>query len=1367
MLSAIISKILAGAVVGYATNDLAIQMLFKEYFKIRFSKSFKFSMGGVIVKERIGFQQRISELVESDVIHHKALAEEMQQAHFKTLIRNVTQQFFFEDLVQAFASDLNLNEIEGAPQFFEALKIRLAKATEEDLLPLIHLLLEEISIDEILDEKQTQTLVNRFLVIFEDFFEHHPSTNSFIQKLLDALSESTLQSFLPEKTSQKLVENLNQQVQSWVSLLKSAPEKENLQTLIQALSSRLEVNYLLRQLAQKLTQKNITDLLGATHSQAVPKNLIQVAESILSEEVGEEIIQFLLRNLWRAIQQEKSTLFDLLSPEMKGKLEDFLSEKLPDLLETVIPWIRSKKEKLENLIHNAFKEQISALGKVVINVFIGNVGKFVGVESRIVELIQKQDVKLLAQQASEFALSYLRQHSIGDIAQKIQEDTLLLTLTPIVKQNIAQALHKIDNAQFQQFLGTALGNWLGEEKLQQNLRKLLDQWIEKQLQDNSFLQPNFIEEQIIGLQKTTFFKNQSPDKWKDFLTQLLKKQHDNIQKEIQKIIKQYTHEKHLSQWFPASESNQSALSAQLQNYINSQIDLISTHYLREYLLKIHENKNIDAQIADFIQSYLDKNLETLMKGRITALVYENLSKSPDEQLRGMVYKAMGEELLPINYFGALLGAITGGLLFFLPDFQHFTTNMVVAGTAYGITGWGTNWLAIKMLFRPHKPIRLKPTRYNLPFTPGVLAKNKNRFANSMGRFIGDRLLNTDNLQNNLRNTIPQLKQKMQEWLQKDNYQAIQAVIESNHQQWAKKLTQYLLSQYLEQPEQFAKNIHTLLEKQGKWTASQIPTESLEKQLIDLVHRPNTANQIAQSIAQSLQNWQSKQTKLQDLLSPNEQTQLLNRSTHWIDQQFIQIVEKLPHWVEKLMQSEAFQNPVQDFLTKKPAKILNATQIENITLQITTFLRRRITSPQVQEFIFQFIDEKLSQEFTGDKKIKDILGGKLIELFEENLNTLLQSIIQIGVKWMQNNKQELSDKVYDDARKQSILAAGYQTAIKNTMLELIDDDIPKFLNKEFISLQNTVQQEIERFSNNTLQTENLIALQPENLKKTVTKILQNKTFNDRIKEVAEILLKERIFNIPLADLLKIEATELIAQLRTALAPEINEIVKHLQTQLNTPKERAELIEPIQWWLKNFVEKHILPTPINHLLENISSEDLEQVFQKILHFLLQSNAVQSEQTTFVANIFQSIKQTPLEQLIDLPHAQNNIHRLLTQINQNSHLKAQLEEKLEAFFAKLFVDIPSMLPSSTKDFFLAGLSDALLKTLEKEIIPITQSIDFKKIVVNEIQKMQSEQLESLFYGFAGKYFKYLIGYGFIFGIIFGLGIDVGILGILSLFF
>ncbi len=72
----------------------------------------------------------------------------------------------------------------------------------------------------------------------------------------------------------------------------------------------------------------------------------------------------------------------------------------------------------------------------------------------------------------------------------------------------------------------------------------------------------------------------------------------------------------------------------------------------------------------------------------------------------------------------------------------------------GIIGYFTNLLAVKMLFRPLKPIKIG--NRTLPFTPGIIPKGKPRLAKALGNAVGTTLLTENDIKNVL------LSQSMQD-----------------------------------------------------------------------------------------------------------------------------------------------------------------------------------------------------------------------------------------------------------------------------------------------------------------------------------------------------------------------------------------------------------------------------------------------------------------------------------------------------------------------------------------------------------------------------------------------------------------------------
>lgn len=64
-----------------------------------------------------------------------------------------------------------------------------------------------------------------------------------------------------------------------------------------------------------------------------------------------------------------------------------------------------------------------------------------------------------------------------------------------------------------------------------------------------------------------------------------------------------------------------------------------------------------------------------------------------------------------------------------------------------VIGLFTNYLAIKMLFRPYKEKYIFDKK--LPFTPGIIPKRKNKIAKSIGKAISENIVTTDDIKKSL------------------------------------------------------------------------------------------------------------------------------------------------------------------------------------------------------------------------------------------------------------------------------------------------------------------------------------------------------------------------------------------------------------------------------------------------------------------------------------------------------------------------------------------------------------------------------------------------------------------------------------------
>lgn len=88
------------------------------------------------------------------------------------------------------------------------------------------------------------------------------------------------------------------------------------------------------------------------------------------------------------------------------------------------------------------------------------------------------------------------------------------------------------------------------------------------------------------------------------------------------------------------------------------------------------------------------------------------------------------------------------------------TSYIIAPLVGGVIGYVTNDIAIRMLFRPHTAKHIMGWR--VPFTPGIIPKEKERIAEAVGTAISDNLMSeavlekyllSDNMVNRVRTSI--------------------------------------------------------------------------------------------------------------------------------------------------------------------------------------------------------------------------------------------------------------------------------------------------------------------------------------------------------------------------------------------------------------------------------------------------------------------------------------------------------------------------------------------------------------------------------------------------------------------------------------
>lgn len=152
--------------------------------------------------------------------------------------------------------------------------------------------------------------------------------------------------------------------------------------------------------------------------------------------------------------------------------------------------------------------------------------------------------------------------------------------------------------------------------------------------------------------------------------------------------------------------------------------------------------------------------------------------------------------------------------------------MIAAPIIGGIIGLITNGLAIHMLFRPHREIRIG--RFHVPFTPGLIPKEKPRIAAAVGKIVGNELLNEETLS----------KALCSEEMQNAFYEKYNSVKEKMRND------SRLLGEYLEEKgfkDTVGKAEEDISRKAGTFIADKMVEENVSEKLLDYAIKEVSSN----------------------------------------------------------------------------------------------------------------------------------------------------------------------------------------------------------------------------------------------------------------------------------------------------------------------------------------------------------------------------------------------------------------------------------------------------------------------------------------------------------------------------------------------
>jgi len=1380
----LLSKIISGAVVGYITNDLAIQMLFRK----------RFGLGGIVIRTKDEFILNISKLVEREIINHHTIEKEINQnpALLANAIEQVSADFFENQLFLIFPENFKIGQIDGIENTYSNLLPIIQTQVAENSADSLDFIFTHTPVKSLLSDRQLDFTIHSLSNELNAFFDSPHLFHQVLQNAHKDLSDNTLEEILPIPIGEKLVKNLSSSLQEIHKTLKDDFD-EQITDNINQINNLLQVNELIKKISEQIVSRKLYNIFGKGNTENISQEVNARLLLIVNSEEGKKMIISFADFLVKILENEKTTIFELLSDDLAQNFDNFLHTKLPTVLKSLITWLEERKDKLEMLIDSTFKNNVkSRFQDLILRLFVGSISQYANIVGKMTEIIEqhRQNPEETADRLTEQLINFLKGNTIGNIIsqlknnptflQKVDIGSLLieninLALTPKQSTEIQTATDATPKTQLfniSSFFERTLSDFVSAEEVEKFLQKSLNQLINKQLKENYLYQntfSTFLAENLDRQLHQLFTKKIGEilpfatfEKMNDFLVKnlhdLLQSKQSGLVQFFKEIIDKQLKDKTWADYITPSQTEKwpPFISQATENLLHTQFEKIKEKDIKEYI-KLFSQLDVNVQVPVFLQNTLIQNLPSLLTGKVEIAVQSSMHKMDTDKLRDLVEKFMGKELKPITVFGAFLGALAGACLYLLPSDNLLSIkDLGIASLAYGITGYSTNWLALKMIFRPYYQKYFPMTKIPVPFTPSVVAKNQTRFAQNMGKFVVNGLLNKAHLADTFYKNKENLGRRIIEFFSGNDFEFLQKQVHQNSASWSKKSGIALFETVEQNQPTFHKAISALIDENKDKSVQDFPQAEkfaalLEKQIIEYSKGEHFHQQLQNLLNDSLVKVAQNSKKLDSLVSSKVKENAQPFVSDLIEKQLISLFEN----VEKRINEGIFDKGIIpfDYYNEKTLNYyISPAQKEILREKISKTLRNKLIDNEIKQAIFQFIDNRLSQELSPEKKISELFGGNLVRIIQENIDNVVDNLIKFGLDWLDENKENLADLVYEKAYNESKAAALYKEPIRNTVKELAGEGIPFFFKRESGSLKELVANGVHQIGESPM-AQLKLNIDNEYLKKIVEDFLKREEILDAIQRLLDMLIEE-IFKLPISVFLKILSVHEIGDLKKILQEEIGQLGTHLTDEGTLKAKEISCIASDL--LIGIAEKHLAQTEIKAVFEGVNAIDFKEVSKNWTKIIAEGKEIQQFKNQLVADFLAQIRKQQFGKLLNEEVLKEDVSlltkNLLAETDTKVFFTAQLTQLIETMLGSLVNNIDT----DTKKMLLDKLTEAALNSLANNLDALLGGIDLKKIVESEVANMQPKEIEGLFYSFADKYFAQLINYGFGFGIVFGLLVD-----------
>ncbi len=1333
-----IAQAVLGGASGYITNDYAINMLFKEYTPLK--------IGGVIKKTRSEFINNLSSMVENDIINAEKFQQILNDECLKKEFDAMTSDFYKSCLYDAVGNN-RLQQIKGFDKTLESTDTFISNIINEYMPDLYEIMLDKLDPCVFLTPKQLSNISNS---IYSEVYETINTSNIIKDTLMSIYrhnSDLVLGNIIDRNIYENIIGNIIE------ILLNKYPEK--FKTIIYEALDSLGIKESLKSAENVFYDKKIGEIVMLDE---IPENLHNRISSYVDSKEGTERIGNLIISIFSFGKNCDKSLFDLLDSSFESSLKIYLTDNIPYVTENIIDWIKENSNLIDTMIEQSMDEVVkesdglkAKLLSTIKTVYLNNLSKKYSLADKIISYIRKiSDSEKLENILSDKLIDLLESLTIREIIEEAEKNNITPEkissfIVNYIKENSRSFINSFTEYIEEKKVGDIFSAELIRNEVLPGLMKQLSEFLPSETVKNYLTQiaangtSCLLDEELRYL-----FNEKQAECSAEKLSLLIGEATSSMEDSIKKWIG--INAENLAVKLTSESLNLETIDALNDSlykaYING-AEKLRPAPVSSVLDKLNSIDDLVENSSDSLRTYAVDNSGIILNGSIKAIVSDNLNKLDDKALVNLANDFIGRELKPIMYFGGILGIAAGLILAAFHTVSPGPTVIRAANmAAYALVGYMTNVIAINMIFKPYRKNKLlSKLPFFRNFSLGYIIKNQSTFAQKTAQFIDKNLLNKKSISELFDKYEHDITNAFTKSIADNNYKTIGNLLTNNKNNIVNKLYSYLKGM-------FEKSAAKL----GEFLYNKIaPTR-----LLNLINK-STIIKISSEFKKAIGNNSSFVNSKSTLNSKFSGEFIKDNLATFNNSCYGKLNNALANDTLLTKEILKYENKYQLSINKLVKEIIGTEATKNIVDKVSEKTAGAILNKDSRHKAIYKVMELVNTN-SDNKTLGEIFDGRIKQYIDSNTPKILNKVSGLIVKSINESKKKISFAVQSEIKnnlgfieKSMYTVIGGDGIVDELLAKIIDDKVPQFFEEKSDELQTVFY---------SILNEKLYTVKAEYVYSNLSGVKLNELadiYFDSDKAKSQVTdsvnhFVGKIGNINLSEFLKFLRAGSLEELQNVYYDEINSFSDTLHSSISQNKE---LIIERMTELTDTAVDEFMKSEFREIFKGISETNVTCTIQKLFAELdkngfdeiLQSAASEliSELNIDAGSIlnkdeFVNSSALYIHKLLENPEFENAV---------NSHISSVIDEAVSENFN--FID------GNFKEYILNTFTVSCINSLKRNMDKILKSVEFDKIAMEEIEKMEPEKIHEMFDSFAGGYFKKLMFYG-LGGFVFGINTYVG---------